>query len=215
MPVWLWRLATWGFGVAALAVISLAWGLSRGWADPSRAGPLVRYDDFKGGLTQWEFSATGGALLGPGAGALLAEFTAPDQLAAGLTPGPAGDFTFEIAGTQTTGEIGAAYGLIFAWQDDAHYSAVLINGNGYAEAYRQEGAERTDWFTWQQWPNILVGTASNRVRVDVQGKQMTARVNDEALVEAATDAAGRIGVLARSAAPGRVVFSWIKVWSRP
>jgi hypothetical protein len=211
----LWRLATWGFAVAVVGVIALAWGLSLGWADPPRAGPLWWYENFQGDLTRWEFIAPNGAMLSPGEGALLADFSAPGQLAVGLTPGPEGDFTLEVAGTHIAGEIGAVYGLVFAWQDETHYSAVLVNGNGYAEAYRQEGAERTDWFAWQQWPNILLGTESNRVRVDVRGRQMIARVNDELLVEATTDAAGRIGVLARSTGPGRVVFSWAQVWARP
>jgi hypothetical protein len=221
VPLWLWRFATWGFGVAVVGVIGLAWGLSRGWADPPRAGPLLWYENFQGDLTRWEFIASNGAALGPGEGALRARLTAPEQLAVGLTSGPAGDFTLEIAGTQTAGDIGAAYGLIFAWQDEAHYSAVLINGNGYAEAYRQAGAERTSWFAWQQWPNILLGTGSNRVRVDVGGGQMIARVNDEVLVEAETDAGGRVGVLARSpsaslragSGPSRVVFSWVQMWA--
>ncbi len=223
VPVWLWRFATWGFGAAVMGVLGLAWGLSRGWADPPRAGPRLWFDDFKGDAAYWEFMATEGASLGPGAGALLAEFTAPGQLAVGLTSSPVGDFTLEIAGTQTAGEIGAVYGLIFAWQDEAHYSAVVINSNGYAEAYRQAGAERKHWFAWQQWPHILLGTGSNRVRVDVRGARVTARVNDEVLVEAATDAEGRIGVLARSSSAslragaglGRVVFSWAQVWGRP
>ena len=215
VPVWLWRLVTWGFGAAVVAVIGVAWGLSRGWADPPRAGPRLWFEDFKGDVTRWEFAATGRAALSPGAGALLAEFTAPGQRAVGLTPGPAGDFTLEIAGTQTAGEVGAAYGLVFAWRDEAHYNAVLINGNGYAEAYRQAGAERTDWFTWQPWPHILLGMGSNRVRVDVRGGRVTARVNDEVLVEAAADVGGRIGVLARSTGSGRVVFSWAQVWGKP
>jgi len=223
VPVWLWRLTTWGFAAAVVAVMGLTWGLSRGWADPPRAGPRLWFDDFKGDAAHWEFMATEGASLGPGAGALLAEFTAPGQLAVGLMPGPVGDFTLEIAGTQTAGEIGAVYGLIFAWQDEAHYSAVVINSNGYAEAYRQAGAERKHWFAWQQWPNILLGTGSNRVRVDVGGGQMIARVNDEVLVEAETGAGRRVGVLARSpsaslragSGPSRVVFSWVQMWARP
>lgn len=222
VPLWLWRIVTWGFGLALVGVIGLAAALSRGLADPPRAGPLVWYDDFKSGATRWEFLAPGGGTLRPTPGGLLAEFREaaprPGQFAIGLTPGPAPgrDFTLEVAGTQTAGEIGAAYGLIFAWQDATHYSAVLVNGNGYAEAYRQAGAERRDWFKWQQWPNILVGTASNRVRVDVRGTHVTLRVNDEWLTETTAEAAalGEIGVIAHSAGPGQVVFSWVKVWAR-
>jgi hypothetical protein len=217
----LWRLATWGFAAALVGVLALAWGLSRGWADPPRAGPLLWHDDFQEDLSRWEFIAFDGAKLGPDNGALLAEFTASGQLVMALASGPTGDFTLEAAGMQTGGEIGAAYGLIFAWRDEAHYGAVLVNGNGYAEAYRQEGAARVEWFPWQPWPHILLGTESNRVRVDARGARLTVRVNDEFLAEAESDAGGRIGFVARSpsAAFGtgaewsEVTFSWVKLWT--
>jgi hypothetical protein len=176
---------------------------------------LERYDDFNSDPTRWDFSAPEGARLDPTAGGLRAAFTAPDQLVFGVTPGPAGDFTLEVAGAQTVGEGGAAYGLVFGWRDAAHYHAVLVNGNGYAEAYHVNGAARDEWFTWQQWPNILVGDASNRVRVDVRGAHVTARVNDEILAETITDGRGRIGIIARSLGSNQeVMFSWIQVWAK-
>jgi hypothetical protein len=201
--------------VAAAAVAALVWGLSQGWADPPRAGPLLWHDDFGGGAARWELHAPAGGSLTPQASGLLAEFTAPDQSAYALTPGPAGDFTFELTGAQVEGEIGAAYGLIFGWQDETHYGAALVNGNGYAEAYRQSGPKRQRWFEWQQWPNILLGAAGNRVRVDVRGGQATVRINDEVLVAAEAGGAGKIGVLARGAGPGSVRFGWAQVWARP
>jgi hypothetical protein len=214
-PLWLWRIAVWAFGISVMSVAGLTWALASGLADPPRAGPLLRYDNFQTSADQWEFIAPAGGTLAPHEGGLIAEFPAraADQWAIGLTNGPLGDFTLEVAGTQISGE--AAYGLIFAWQDKAHYSAVLINGNGYAEVYRQEGTARTDWFQWQQWPNILLGTESNRVRIDIRGTRLTARVNDEVLAEGATTGGGKIGVIARSSAPSRVVFNWIQVWGRP
>ena len=214
-PRWLWQIARWGFIAALVSVSALALGLSLGLAYPPRAGPLLWQDDFKVDSTRWEFSAPTGGALAPRQGALAAEFTTPDQLVLGLTAGPAGDFTLEIAGTQTAGESGAVYGLVFGWQDEAHYNAVLVNSNGYAEAYRQDGPERQQWFAWQQWPHILVQPESNRVRVDVRAARVIVRINDERLVEAAANGAparGRLGVLARSIGPGEVVFSWVRVW---
>ena len=214
-PLWLWQLARWGFLASLLGVAALAFSLYLGLAAPPRAGPLRWQDDFKGDVTRWEFVTPSGGGLAPHAGALLAEFTAPGQAAFGLTPGPAGEFTLEIAGTQTEGESGAAYGLVFGWQDEAHYSAALVNGNGYAEAYRQDGAGQEQWFVWQQWPHILVPPESNRVRVDARGTRITVRVNDELLVEAelaAGAAPGRVGVIARSIGPAKVVFSWVRLW---
>jgi len=202
--------------IVLLGVAGLAGALSLGFADPPRAGPFKWQDDFKSETGRWEFRAPREGSLNPHVGALWVDFSAldTDELALALTADPENDFTLEVAGAQTGGEGTAEYGLVFAWQDATHYSAVLINGNGYAEAYRLEGEERRDWFKWQQWPNILVGTESNRVRVDIRGTRIIARINDEFLVEATTQPQGRIGLLARSAGPAQVVFSWARLWER-
>jgi hypothetical protein len=215
-PLWLWRTATWSFLIVLLGVAGLAGGLSLGLADPPPVGLFKWQDDFKSETGRWEFMAPEGGSLNPNVGALLVEFSSleREQLALALTARPEDDFTLEVAGAQTGGASGTEYGLVFAWQDATHYSAVLINGNGYAEAYRLEGGERRDWFKWQQWPNILVGTDNNRVRVDVRGTRIVARVNDELLVEATTSSEGKIGVLSKSASPAQVVFSWARVWAR-
>jgi hypothetical protein len=213
VPGWLWRLVLWGGGLLAVAVIGLAVALSLGAADPPRAGPLLWKDDFKANTARWKLLAWGGALA-PRQGALLADFTAPGQWSAGLAERPAGDFTLEITGAQSGGEIGAKYGLVFGWRDETHYSAVLINGNGYAEAYQLDGATRQDWFEWQQWPNLLLGTAGNRVRLDVRGQRITARINDELLAEFETDTAGLIGVMAVGQGAGQVIFGWVQVWGK-
>ena len=216
VPRWLWRTATWSFVTVLIGVAGLAGGLSLGLADPPRAGPFRWQDDFKSETGRWEFLALKGGSLNPHVGALLVEFSSlnTDQLALALTARPEDDFTLEVAGAQTGGESGVEYGLVFAWQDATHYSAVLINKNGYAEAYRLENGERSDWFKWQQWPNILVGTVSNRVRVDVRGARIIAWINDELLVEATTHAEGRIGLLAHSTGPAQVVFSWARLWAQ-
>jgi hypothetical protein len=196
-----------------VTVLGLGGALALGAADPRRAGPLLWMDDFKAGAARWRFYTAGGNV-SPRQGALVADL-AENQMAAALTTRPNGDFTVEMAGAQTSGKLGTKYGLVLGWRDPAHYSAVLVNGNGYVEAYEMDGAQRRDWFQWQQWPNLLYGTDSNRVRADVRGQQIIVRVNDEYLLETTTDTAGEIGVLARdSVAPSQVVVSWVKVWGQ-
>jgi hypothetical protein len=215
VPRWSWRLVTVGFGVLLAAVAVLAAALALGAADPPHAGPLLWRDDFKSATARWEFSESGGARLAARDGALVADL-APGQSAAALTARPAGDFTLEVAGAQTSGATGARYGLVFDWNDAAHYSVILINGNGYAEAYHLDGQQRQNWFTWQEWPNILVGTDSNRVRLDVRGRRVSVRINDEILVEPTADSDGKVGVMTgESLAPSVVVFSWVKMWGQP
>ena len=212
-PRWLWRSVTWLFGALLVMVLGLGVALALGAADTPRAGPLLWMDDFKSGAARWHFSIAGGNL-GPRQGALVADL-AENQMAAALTARPNGDFTLEMAGAQTGGALGTKYGLVLGWRDPTHYSAVLVNGNGYVEAYQRDGAQRRDWFQWQQWPHLLAGAASNRVRADVRGRQITVRINDEVLLEATADTLGEIGVLARdSVAPSQVVVSWVKVWGK-
>lgn len=214
VPIWLWRISGWALAAALVAVAGGALALSLGTADPPRAGPLRWQDDFKAGLTRWELqTATGGPAETAG-GALAFDLPADDSsaLAWAVTTGPEGDYTLEVAGAAGDGE--AAYGLVFGWQDPAYYHAVLVNGNGYAEGYTQRGAERQAWFAFQQWPHILYGGESNRVRVDVRGDNVTARINDEVLVTTTlAEVRGQVGVFARSPAAGRVVFSWVRVWA--
>jgi hypothetical protein len=216
-PPFLWRLATRSLVVSLLAVVILAAGLALGLADTPRAGPLLWQDDFKAGTQRWEMLAPADGTLAAQNGALLAEFgpDAGETWALALTAAPAGDYTLEAAGTALEAGSGAAYGVVFGWQDGSHFSAVFVNSNGYAEAFQQTGAERHDWFVWQQSPIILYGSETNRVRVDVRGAGLTIRINDEILAAGLPAAGqGRLGVVARSAAPGQVVFSWVRVWSQ-
>jgi hypothetical protein len=218
LPRWLWRSANWGLLLAVIAVLVLAGALALGWADPPRAGPLLWQDDFKHGTQRWTLTPPPGGTLAAAQGALVADFvgangpSAPE--AVGLTAAPAGDYTLEVAGSAVQGETAAAYGLVYDWQDQVHYSALFIDGNGYAEAYHQAGGSRQALFEWQQWPHILFGTDANRVRVDVRGQAITLRINDEVLATGPRAAArGQLGLAARSDAAARVVFSWARVWA--
>jgi hypothetical protein len=218
VPRWLWRSANWGVLLAVAAVLALAGALALGWADPPRAGPLLWQDDFKHGTQRWTLTPPAGGTLAAAEGALVADIigadspTAPE--AVGLTAAPVGDYTLEVAGAAVQGETAAAYGLVYDWQDQAHYSALFIDGNGYAEAYHQVGASRQTVFEWQQWPHILYGSEANRVRVDVRGQAITLRINDEVLANTTRAAArGQLGLTARSGAAARVVFSWARVWA--
>jgi hypothetical protein len=216
-PTWLWRLTTGAFLLVVAAVLGLAAALALGWADLPRAGPLLWQDDFKNGTSRWYLTPPAGGSLLPADGALVATFapapTSAEAWALGLTPGPTGDFTMEAAETAVTGQADARYGILFGWQDADHYSALFINGDGYAEAFQQTGNQRMNWFEWQQWPNILFGTGTNRLRVDVRGQSLTLLINDEVLVSQVRPATrGQIGIAALSSSPARVVFSWVRLW---
>lgn len=218
VPQWLWRTVTFSFFAVLAGVSALAVALALGAADPSRAGPLAWEETFQGELSRWEVGASQGASIQVRNGALVAEFTAPGQTAWAITAAPAGNFTLEAAAAQAQGQMGVQYGLVFDWRSEADYAAVLINGNGYAEAFQQTGREQVVWFPFQQWPHILYGAEANRVRVDVRGPQVNARINDELLFETALRGLEareglKLGVLAHAESAGQVVFGWVKVWA--
>jgi hypothetical protein len=216
---WLWSLARWSFAGALLLVAALAAALSLGLADPPHAGPLQWEATFAGLPAGWTVWAAEPARVAPGPGGLVVDFPAPgggkvESMAAAITAEPSSDFTLEVAGGAQGPGNSIAYGLVFGWRDSEHYSAVLVNADGYAQAYRQAGPQRAEWFPWQQWPHILGGADANRVRVDARGAELTLRVNDEILVRAeAAPQPGQVGVLARGAGPGEVIFYWAKLWA--
>lgn len=205
-PLWLWRLARLALLALLAGIAALAWAVAGGAADPRPVG-VLRWEDHFGGAVAWRTFGQGAALAG---GALTLQ--PPLGGLGGAVTGPAvADYSFEAAGGQSEGPVGAAYGIVFDYQSPERYIAVLLNGNGYVQVV---GADGREYLAWQEWPNILLEYEANRVRVDVQAGQALIRVNDEVLLRLPA-AGGWVGVLARASAPGQTVrFGWAKYWSQ-
>ena len=145
-------------------------------------------------------------------------FSGPDQWVFALRESPGVPFSLEAGGAQTAGEPGLALGLAFGYSDRQNFVAVLLNNNGYAQAFARAGGAVREWFPFGQWPHIL-SLEANRVRLEVSADgEAVVRINDEVLTKfrAAEFAAlkGKVGVAARANAAGQVLFNWVKVWSR-
>ena len=200
IPNWLWRIARRGFAALIIGIVGLAVAVALGVADPKTAGPLKWEDHFT--TARWE--TFGEARFDEG-GLVIA------STGGAVAPVETADFTFEAAGGQSAGVIGAAYGIVFGYQNEQDYVAVLINGNGYVEV---TGADGTEWMAWQQWPNILLGNEANRLRVDVSGGEGLIRINDEVLLRLPVGE-GKVGVMARGLEAGQEVrFGWAKLWAK-
>jgi hypothetical protein len=206
-PAWLWRAARWGLGLLLLAVLGLAAAVALGVADPQPIGALAWEETWAGERDRWQtfgeeiVMGNGGLEIGVGA----------DEIAGAITQIDSPAYTFEAAGGQAQGPVGAAYGLVVGYQGPRSYLAVLLNGNGYVEVASAGGRE---WMRWQQWPNILLGFEANRVRVDVQDGMGLIRINDEVLLTAPVSR-GAVGVIARGSADGQQVrFGWARYWSK-
>lgn len=204
-----------GFWAILLGIAGLALALRAGLADPKPLGKQLQVDEFTD-LSGWTWIADSGVTYEQVPGGLRINFPDSGKVALALGAAPSLPFTLEVAGAQSSGPAGLAYGLVFGYESAADYTVVWLNNNGYAEALSLTDGSASEWFPWQQWPHILSGQEANRVRVDVEaGGIVTARINDEMLVRWVAFAVpdGRAGLAVRSQAPGTAIFSWLKVWS--
>lgn len=205
--------AFWGsiVGLTAL-VIALAFGL----ADPRPLGRVQWEDDFSA-ATRWTILAGPDARVEPQAGTGGLRFSAGEAsgMALALADMPPDDYSLEVAAAQVEGADSVRYGLVLGWRDSDHYTAMFLNRDGYVEAYTQDGAARTDWYRWQQWPHILYGGEANRLRADVyRDGRIEVRVNDEVVVAFEAAARGEAGPAVKGEGrSGEVVYHWAKLWS--
>lgn len=196
-------------------VVGLAGALSAGLADPPHAGRLVWQVDFKhaAALADWQWQAPAGSSWETSTGALVITLPQTGTQGVALAGTPVtGDFTVDVAGAQTGGPPGTAYGVVWGWRDAANFNAAVVNGNGYARVFSVRGGQRWEVFPWAQWPHILGGAEANRVRVDVRGTHITVRVNDEVVTTSHLHNAGQVGVLVRAEVPGAVTIAWVRLW---
>lgn len=206
IPDWLWWPVRLGFILLVVVIGGLVIAVANGVADPRPIGQLRWEEQWRAESGEWQVFGEG-VTIDKG----LAIEVGRDEIGGAVTGGEGSEFSFEVAGGQSGGEVGAAYGIVIGYQSPQQYTAVLINGNGYVEVVTAEGREL---LTWQQWPNILLGYEANRIRVDVQNGQGLIRINDEVLQTVEVQA-GALGVLARGSAAGQVVrFGWAKFWRK-
>lgn len=206
LPEWLWRIIVWGFVILVIGIGAMVIAVAAGVADPKPVGTLQWEDHFTEAGAKWQMFGSGASFAEDGLTIALAR---ANEIGGAVMLPDATAFSFEVASGQSSGEVGAAYGIVFGYQDESHYSAVMINGNSYAQVFSTDGRE---WMAWQQWPNILVGYEANRIRIDVSGGEGLIRINDEVLLRAPTGDGG-VGVIARASANDQQVrFGWAKLW---
>lgn len=206
IPNWLWWPVRLGFILLVVVIGGLVIAVANGVADPRPIGQLRWEEQWRAESGEWQVIGEG-VTIDKG----LAIEVGRDEIGGAVTRGEGSEFSFEVAGGQSGGAVGAAYGIVIGYQSPQQYTAVLINGNGYVEVMTAEGREL---LAWQQWPNILLGYEANRIRVDVQNGQGLIRINDEVLQTVEVQA-GALGVLTRGSAAGQVVrFGWAKFWRK-
>ncbi|HQE92721.1 MAG TPA: DUF1080 domain-containing protein [Anaerolineae bacterium] len=128
------------------------------------------------------------------------------------------DFRLTVEATQVSGPADNEYGVLVRMQDDQHFYAFSVSGDGYVRAARYDG---TSWIIlgpdWSASAAVNQGAAMNVLEVEVTGGTFIFRVNDTQVlqVEDATYTRGDIGLYAGSFSEGDVVITFDNLEVQP
>jgi hypothetical protein len=87
--------------------------------------------------------------------------------------------TLLIAGRQIAGPPDAGYGLWWGEASGVAYQVVAINGDGYITVFGADGETTQAIMAWQVFPRIHPQGETNTLQVDIDGRQVLVRANDE------------------------------------
>lgn len=207
VPLWLWRMSRISLVTLILLIAALVSAVWFGMGNPQPYGSLQWQDRFEKNV-RWQMFGTTPEL---NQGGLVITLKNQGDLSGAVTPVEAATpFTLEVAATQFAGERGAWYGLILNYEDEQHYTMVLVNNNGYTKILERSGKIL---LAPQEWPHLQLGTEANRVRVDAAQGVAVVRLNDEVLPMRVTLRAGQVGVVVLASNEAQQVrFNWVKLW---
>jgi hypothetical protein len=126
------------------------------------------------------------------------------------------DYTLEVETALVSGPTFNGYGVIYQAQDDAHYTAFAISGDGYYAVLQVAGDDELALVDWQQFPHIHRGYDDNRLRVSCAGSTCQFFINDEyaTSIDEGERASGDVGLWVRSFGAGKVTveFAQARIW---
>ncbi len=121
------------------------------------------------------------------------------------------NFRLTVEATQVSGPDDNEYGVLVRMQDDQHFYAFSISGDGYVRAARYDG---TSWLVlgpdWTFYDAVKQGRATNILEVEASGTTLIFRVNgmQVAQVEDKTYPKGDVGLYAGTFSEGDVVITF-------
>jgi hypothetical protein len=185
--------------------------LTLGWRSftPSRDADLTGAD-----LIWHQYIGDGGITSDHGYQMHLSQ---PDQRAWAVADQQVTDFDLELETRSVASTPDVGYGVLFRYQDAENFYRFAIGSDGYYSiAIVQEG-RLTPLHTWQQWPHVRRGDATNRLRVRCEDALCRFYVNGEFTAEFSDDAflAGHVGLWAQNFTNSSltVIFDHIRLWS--
>ena len=147
----------------------------------------------------WVLSSDAAAQVTIEAEQLQLQILQPGQVAWARSQSNFADFDLQVEATQLSGPENNEYGVLVRMDDDDHFYAFSISGDGYARVSRyEEGRWELLGPDWTPQPAIQPGAATNLLAVSARGAEFTFTVNGEevAQVEDATLSKGAIGLYA-------------------
>lgn len=218
IPVWAWRGGVILLCGAALVTLVLLAATLAGIADPRPLGVLT-VDDVFTDAHQWRLSADDSNNAAPSLveGHYQVSVRAGDGQLIGVSPDDiVCPCTIELQGTQTGGEPDAKYGLW--WGNAGHQPAILagVNSDGYQGIQPGDSESGTPVRGWQVFPHVRRLGQVNVFRADIDGYQVTVRLNDEVAAQFSWNSQGRIsaGFFVQASPQGDSVFQFLsfKAW---
>ena len=200
-----------GIALLALSLLALSCaGRDKGATEAWRTG----FDDAAG----WELSSDAVADVSVADGQLRVHVFSVGQVAWATSESRWDDAHLSVEAAQVSGPHDNEYGVLVRMQDDQHFYAFSISGDGYVRAARYDaGAWTVLGSDWTPHDAILQGQATNRLELSAEGTHFDFRVNDQAVlqVDDAAYTVGRLGLYAGSFAEGDVVVAFDNLTAAP
>lgn len=209
LPIRAWRWLAYAlFGLLVLTV-------GAGCAAASPAQPWQ--EDFESG-DAWRLSSDAVAEVTVADGELRIHVLQPGQVAWASTERIWTDLHVAVDATQVSGPMDNEYGVLIRMDEDDHFYAFSISGDGYARVARfEDGAWNVLGPDWTPVEAIRQGTATNHLEVIAEGTAFEFRVNEAvvAQVEDETLQRGHLGLYAGAFGEGGVMVAFDNLTVEP
>jgi len=168
--------------------------------------------------TGWQLSSDAIADVSVTDGALRVHVFSAGQIAWAASESAWGDVHLRVDATQVSGPQDNEYGVLVRMQDDQHFYAFSISGDGYARVARYDAGTWTVLGSdWTPHAAIAQGEATNQLEVIAQGSTFDFRVNGEPVAQVEDDAyaMGRLGLYAGAFTEGDVAVAFDNLEAAP
>ncbi len=132
----------------------------------------------------WQLSSDAAAEVSITQGQLQIHILQPGQIAWATAGRTFRDFHLRVEATQLAGPVDNEYGVLVRLEDDTHFYAFSISGDGYARvAYYAAGVWTVLGSDWMPQAAVHQGAATNVLEVEARGTQFTFWVNGEQVAQ--------------------------------